>query len=88
MKKPGANFRGQEKQKVWKRFQQWFSLDAESKVVAEFQVSRNQTISAVRSVLLLLLIPLLVNQVTKIMLVEPLTQYVESRQQVEIHLVY
>ena len=86
MKKPGASFRGQENRRVWKRLQQWFSLDAESEVVAEFQASRNQTISALRYVLLLLLIPLLVNQVTKVMLVEPLTQYVESGQQVEIHL--
>ena len=71
---------------MWKRLQQWFSLDAESEVVAEFQASRNQTISALRYVLLLLLIPLLVNQTTKVIVVEPLTQYFESHQQAEVRL--
>lgn len=86
MKKPGAVFREQKRQGFWKKLQQQFDLDAESKVVAAFQVSRHQTISALRYVLLLLVIPLLVNQATKVIVVEPLSQHFESQQQIEVHL--
>lgn len=86
MKKSGAASRKQAKQSFWKRLQQRFNFNTESKVVAEFQTSRNQTISALRYILLLLLIPLLVNQATKVIVNEPLLQYFESRQQAEFRL--
>ena len=86
MKKSGETSRKQERRDFWSNLQQRFNLSTEPKVVAAFQVSRNQTISALRYILLLLLIPLLVNQATKTLIVEPLFQYFESYQQVEFRL--
>ncbi|BAY59401.1 proton transport protein (plasmid) [Leptolyngbya boryana NIES-2135] len=85
MKKSGDTSRKQEKRNFWSKLQQ-FNFSSESKVTAAFQVSRNQTISALRYILLLLLIPLLVNQATKTLVVEPLSQYFENYQQVESRL--
>jgi len=50
------------------------SLDpnAEAKVIEEFQTSRTQTIASLRYLLLLIVIPLLINQTSKAFIVEPL----------------
>ncbi|BAU15788.1 CemA family protein (plasmid) [Leptolyngbya sp. NIES-3755] len=74
----------QKRQRFWKRLQQRFGFNSESEVVAEFQLSRNQTISALRYSLLLLLIPLLINQTTKVIIVEPLIQQFENQRPAEV----
>lgn len=54
------------------------SLDpnAEAKVVEEFQTSRTQTIASLRYLLLLIIVPLLLNQMSKAFVIEPLvSQY-------------
>lgn len=53
-----------------------FDPNAEAKVVEEFQTSRTQTIASLRYLLLLLVVPLLLNQMSKAFVIKPLvSQY-------------
>lgn len=46
--------------------------DAESKLIEEFRISRYQTVTSIRYLLVLILVPLLVNQLSKNLFFEPL----------------
>lgn len=61
-------------QAVLARVQQSLDPNAESNALSNFQASRQQTVKALRYFLLLLVIPLLVNQTAKVLLVEPVVQ--------------
>jgi len=53
-----------------------FDPNAEAKVVEEFQTSRTQTIASLRYLLLLIIVPLLLNQMSKVFVIKPLvSQY-------------
>ncbi|BAU15962.1 proton extrusion protein PcxA (plasmid) [Leptolyngbya sp. NIES-3755] len=56
------------------RVQQSFDPNAEAGTIADFQASRQRTVAALRYFLLLLVIPLLVNQVAEVVLIRPIVQ--------------
>jgi hypothetical protein len=64
------------------------SLDpnAEAKVIEEFQISRTQTIASVRYLLLLLVVPLLINQVSKALVIEPIVHQFWQNPQADLFL--
>lgn len=63
-----------------------FDPNAEAKVVEEFQTSRTQTIASLRYLLLLIVVPLLLNQMSKTFVIEPLVSQFWQSQPSEIFL--
>ncbi|MGG6264104.1 CemA family protein [Leptolyngbya sp. AN03gr2] len=57
------------------RVQQVVDPNTESNAIAEFQASRQRTVAALRYFLLLLVIPLLVNQMAEVVLMRPVVQH-------------
>lgn len=62
------------------------SLDpkGESEILEEFQASRTRTIISLRYLLLLLIVPLLINQISKNFVIEPLVKNVWLNQHLEV----
>lgn len=63
-----------------------FDPNAEAKVVEEFQTSRTQTIASLRYLLLLIVVPLLLNQMSKTFVIEPLVSQYWQNPQAELFL--
>lgn len=63
-----------------------FDPNAEAKVVEEFQTSRTQTIASLRYLLLLIIVPLVLNQMSKTFVIEPLVSQYWQNQSSEIFL--
>jgi hypothetical protein len=55
-------------------------------VIEEFRASRQRTVSSIRSLLILITVPLLVNQFSKIFFINPLINKFWKQEQVEIFL--
>lgn len=68
------------------KFKQTFDPEAESKVVEEFRASRYRTITSTRYLLILILVPLLVNQLSKIFVISPLIEKFWAKEQLRIFL--
>ncbi|WP_337884431.1 CemA family protein [Fischerella thermalis] len=56
------------------KFQQTLDPDAETKVIEEFRASRRQTISSIRFLLILIVVPLLINQLSRNFVITPLVE--------------
>ncbi len=63
------------------KFQQTLEPNAEAKIVEEFRTSRRQTISSIRFLLILIVIPLLVNQLSRNFVITPLVKKFWSQEQ-------
>lgn len=63
-----------------------FDPNAEAKVVEELQTSRTQTIASLRYLLLLIAVPLLINQTSKALIIEPLVNQFWQKPQAELFL--
>ncbi|MEI2578072.1 CemA family protein [Scytonema sp. PRP1] len=57
-----------------RKFQQTLEPNAEAKVVEEFRTSRRQTIDSTRFLLILIVVPLLVNQLSRNFVITPLVK--------------
>ncbi|WP_225225435.1 CemA family protein [Komarekiella delphini-convector] len=68
------------------KFQQTLDPNAEVKVIEEFRASRLQTISSVRFLLLLIVVPLLINQLSRNFLIAPLIEKFWNSQELNIFL--
>nr|QCI05437.1 Envelope membrane protein [Crouania attenuata] len=65
--------------KLFDRFKKELDPNSESESIEEFKVIRYQTISSIKYIILLLIIPLIVNQVSKGLLVRPFVNYVWNK---------
>lgn len=72
--------------RTFDRFRRQLLNGAESSVIQEFRVSRYQVLVSVKCLVTLLIIPLLVNFLTKTFFFKPLTEYLWNTQQNEIFL--
>lgn len=72
--------------RTFDRFRRQLLNGAESSVIQEFRVSRYQVLVSVKCLVTLLIIPLLVNFLTKTFFFMPLTEYLWNTQQNEIFL--
>lgn len=72
--------------RTFDRFRRQLLNGAESSVIQEFRVSRYQVLVSVKCFVTLLIIPLVVNFLTKTFLFKPLTEYLWNTQQNEIFL--
>ncbi|NMF61656.1 CemA family protein (plasmid) [Brasilonema octagenarum UFV-E1] len=68
------------------KFKQTLDPNAESKVIEEFRASRYQTISSIRFLLILIVVPLLVNQLSRNFVISPLVKNFWNQEKVEIFL--
>lgn len=71
---------------TFEKLRRSFDPNAEAKVVEEFQASRTQTIASLRYLLLLIVVPLLINQVSKTFVIEPLVSQFWQNPQAELFL--
>ena len=72
--------------RTFDRFRRQLLNGAESSVIQEFRVSRYQVLVSVKCLVTLLIIPLVVNFLTKTFFFKPLTEYLWNTQQNEIFL--
>ncbi len=72
--------------RILEKFKHILELDAEARVIEEFRASRQRTVSSIRSLLILITVPLLVNQLSKIFVINPLIDKFWKQEQVEIFL--
>lgn len=72
--------------RTFDRFRRQLLNEAESSVIQEFRVSRYQVLVSVKCLVTLLIIPLVVNFLTKTFFFKPLTEYLWNTQQNEIFL--
>ena len=72
--------------RTFDRFRRQLLNEAESSVIQEFRVSRYQVLVSVKCLVTLLVIPLVVNFLTKTFFFMPLTEYLWNTQQNEIFL--
>jgi len=72
--------------RTFDRFRRQLLNGAESSVIQEFRISRYQVLVSVKCFVTLLIIPLVVNFLTKTFLFKPLTEYLWNTQQNEIFL--
>lgn len=63
-----------------------FAPNAESEMIEKFRLSRQKTVTSVRYLLIIILIPLLVNQISKTYIVEPLIESFWTNEQTKIFL--
>ncbi|WP_238553726.1 CemA family protein [Fortiea contorta] len=68
------------------KFQQTLDPNAEAKVIEEFRTSRLQTISSVRFLLILIVVPLLINQLSRNFVITPLVEKFWNSQESHIFL--
>lgn len=68
------------------KFKQTLDPNAEAKVVEEFRISRRQTISSIRFLLILIVVPLLVNQLSRTFVISPLVENFWSQEQSAVFL--
>nr|YP_009397215.1 Envelope membrane protein [Thuretia quercifolia]ARW66401.1 Envelope membrane protein [Thuretia quercifolia] len=61
--------------KLFDKFKQELNPNSEIEALEEFKVARYQTLSSIRYILLLLIVPILVNQISKIFILDPLINY-------------
>ncbi|PMB09469.1 CemA family protein [Fischerella thermalis CCMEE 5273] len=57
-----------------RKFQQTLNPNAETKVIEEFRATRRQTISSIHFLLILILVPLLINQLSRNFVITPLVE--------------
>jgi hypothetical protein len=72
--------------RTFERFRKQLLPGAEMLVIQEFRISRYQVIVSVRCLLTLILVPILVNIISKFFLITPLVDYIWNCQQHEIFL--
>jgi hypothetical protein len=70
------------------KFQQTLDPNAEAKAIEEFRVSRLQTISYLRFLLILIVVPLLINQLSRNFFIAPLIEKFWNSQELNIFLNY
>lgn len=61
--------------KLFNRFKQELNPNAELEALEEFKVARYQTLTSVKYIIVLLVMPILMNQVSKTILLDPLINY-------------
>nr|QCI06345.1 Envelope membrane protein [Dictyurus purpurascens] len=61
--------------KLFDKFKQEINPNSEVEALEEFKVARYQTLSSIRYILILLIMPILVNQLSKIFILDPLINY-------------
>jgi hypothetical protein len=72
--------------RTFERFKKQLFPGAEMLVIQEFRISRYQVIVSVQCLVTLFLVPLLVNLVSKFLLVTPIVEYIWNKNQNEIFL--
>ncbi|BAB77252.1 heme-binding protein (plasmid) [Anabaena sp. FACHB-709] len=70
------------------QFQHTLDPNAEAKVIEEFRASRLQTISSLRFLLILIVVPLLINQLSRNFFIAPLIEKFWNSQELNIFLNY
>ncbi|MDZ8052404.1 MAG: CemA family protein [Aulosira sp. ZfuCHP01] len=68
------------------KFQQTLDPNAEAKFIEEFRTSRLQTISSIRFLLILIVVPLLINQLSRNFVVTPIVEKFWNSQELNIFL--
>ncbi|WP_235148051.1 MULTISPECIES: CemA family protein [Fischerella] len=66
------------------KFQQTLDPNTETKVIEEFRASRRQTILSIRFLLILIVVPLLINQLSRNFIITPLVEKFWSSQESDI----
>ena len=72
--------------KLFDKFKQELNPNSEKEAIEEFKVTRYQTLSSIKYLLTLLIIPILVNQLSKILILNPLITYLWNKNSNEIFL--
>nr|YP_009392665.1 Envelope membrane protein [Bostrychia tenella]ARW61227.1 Envelope membrane protein [Bostrychia tenella] len=65
--------------KLFNRFKQELNPNAEVEALEEFKVARYQTLTSVKYIIVLLIMPILMNQISKTILLNPLVNYIWNR---------
>ncbi len=68
------------------KFRQALDPKAEAKFLEDFRTSRYQTVTSIRYLLILILAPLLVNQISKTFVISPIIHRLWEQKQVEVFL--
>nr|YP_009391425.1 Envelope membrane protein [Platysiphonia delicata]ARW59569.1 Envelope membrane protein [Platysiphonia delicata] len=61
--------------KLFEKFKQELSPNSEMEALEEFKVARYQTLSSIKYILVLLIVPILINQISKIFILNPIINY-------------
>jgi len=61
--------------KLFDKFKQELNPNSEKEALEEFKVARYQTLSSIKYILILLIIPIIFNQISKIFLLDPIITY-------------
>lgn len=72
--------------RTFERFKKELDPNSESEIIEEFRVSRYQTSASIKYLLLLIIAPILINQVSRIFVFSPFIDYVWSEKNNEIFL--
>lgn len=72
--------------KTFEKFKKELDPNAESEVMEEFRVSKYQTVASMRYLLLLIVAPVLMNQLSKSFVFGPCIDYFWNRQQPDVFL--
>nr|YP_010619066.1 Envelope membrane protein [Pterosiphonia complanata]WAX03079.1 Envelope membrane protein [Pterosiphonia complanata] len=72
--------------KLFNRFKQELNPNAEVEALEEFKVAKYQTSTSVKYIIVLLVTPILINQISKIIVLDPLINYLWNRKNVYIFL--
>nr|YP_010618871.1 Envelope membrane protein [Deltalsia parasitica]WAX02884.1 Envelope membrane protein [Deltalsia parasitica] len=65
--------------KLFNRFKQELNPNAEVEALEEFKVAKYQTSTSVKYIIVLLIIPILINQLSKIIILDPIINHVWNR---------
>nr|YP_009295342.1 chloroplast envelope membrane protein [Dasya binghamiae]AOH77354.1 chloroplast envelope membrane protein [Dasya binghamiae] len=61
--------------KLFDKFKQELNPNSETEALEEFKVARYQTLASIKYVLILLIVPILINQISKIVILSPIINY-------------
>nr|YP_009393081.1 Envelope membrane protein [Bostrychia moritziana]ARW61643.1 Envelope membrane protein [Bostrychia moritziana] len=65
--------------KLFEKFKQELNPNAEDEALEEFKVARYQTLASIKYVIVLLITPILMNQISKTIILDPLINYIWNK---------
>nr|YP_009397423.1 Envelope membrane protein [Dasyclonium flaccidum]ARW66609.1 Envelope membrane protein [Dasyclonium flaccidum] len=72
--------------KLFNKFKQELNPNAEIEALEEFKVARYQTLASIKYIIILLIMPILMNQVSKVIILNPLINYAWNKSNPNIFL--
>ena len=72
--------------KTFEKFKKELDPNSESEIIEEFRVSRYQTAASIKYLLLLIIVPVIVNQISKVVIFSPFIDYFWNEKRLDVFL--